>query len=242
MGETYHLRLRASIRDWWATQRTHHSFCRTLGRFFVVLWEFARDSMPEQRRRRYGDIDYDWEYRVDTTSATVTWRDRLVGGFQSPYQPTEPVLFREMLASLAINFSDFTFIDMGSGKGRVLLMASDWSFRRILGVELLPELHRIAMENLLKYRSNSQQCVEMQSICADARQFVFPAEPTVLYLFNPLAEEGLRQLIGNLELSIRRNPRVVYVLYHNPMLEHVFADSTVLKKMSGTHQYSVYRN
>jgi hypothetical protein len=242
MGETHHLRLGASVRDWWATQRTHRSFCRTLSMFFVVLWEFARESTPEQRRRRYGDIDYDWEYRVDTTSATVSWRDHLLGMFQSPYQPTEPVLFREMLGSLAINFSDFTFIDLGSGKGRVLLMASDRPFRRILGVELLPELHRVAMENRLKYQSDSQQCVRIESICADARQFVFPAEPSVLYLFNPLAEEGLRQLLGNLELSIRRNPRVVYVLYHNPALQHVFADSPVLKKISGTHQYSVYKN
>ena len=76
---------------------------------------------------------YDWDYRVDTTSATVGWRERLLGQFHSAYQPTEPALFKEMMAILKIDFQEFTFIDMGSGKGRVLLMAADYPFRRILG-------------------------------------------------------------------------------------------------------------
>ena len=107
--------------------------------FAAELWGFLRDSTPEQRRRRYGDVEYDWDHRVDTTSATVGWRDRLLGVFHSAYQPTEPALFHEMLAALNITFEDFTFIDLGSGKGRALLMASDYPFLRIVGVELLPE-------------------------------------------------------------------------------------------------------
>src|ERR1700731_2648324 len=65
-----------------------------------ALLDFVRDSTPERRRQRYGDADYDWNYRVNTTSATVSWRDRLMGVFHSPYQPTEAELFHEMLATL----------------------------------------------------------------------------------------------------------------------------------------------
>ena len=61
---------------------------------FRNLWRFLRDSTPERRRQRYGDMEYDWEHRVDTTSGTVGWRTRLLGLFHSPYQPTEPVLFK----------------------------------------------------------------------------------------------------------------------------------------------------
>ena len=107
--------------------------------------------MPAQRRRRYGDVEYDWDHRVNTTSATVGWRERLLGQFHSGYQPTEPALFTEMMASLNINFQEFTFIDLGSGKGRVLLMAADYPFRRILGVELFPALHHVAQQNLDAY-------------------------------------------------------------------------------------------
>ena len=57
------------------------------------FWEFLLESTPAQRRIRYGDAEYDWDHRVNTTSATVGWRDRLLGHFHSPYQATEPVIF-----------------------------------------------------------------------------------------------------------------------------------------------------
>src|SRR5204863_528153 len=172
-----------------------------------------------------GYVHYAWDNMVNTTSAIVGWRSRLLGMFHSPYQPTEPALFHEMMDALKVDFREFTFIDVGSGKGRVLLMAADYPFRRIVGIELLPELHHVALDNLRQYQSHTQECVDLQAICGDARTFPFPAEPTVLYLFNPLPEEGLSQVILNLERSLRDQPRPLYLLYHNPLLEHVLANS-----------------
>jgi len=195
--------------------------------------------MPERRRRRYGDVDFDWSHRVDTTSATVGWRDRLLGALHSPYQPTDASLFHEMLEHIKTDFSKFTFLDLGSGKGRVLLIASNYPFRRIVGVELLPELHRIAVKNVRAYNSGLQPCFALECVLGDALDFVFPAEPTVLYLFNPLRESGMEQLASNLAASLRQHPRPFFVLYHNPVLEDVLMRDGSLKKIDGTHQYSV---
>jgi SAM-dependent methyltransferase len=209
--------------------------------FANLIREFLWESTPAQRRRRYGDAEYDWDYRVDTTSATVGWRERLIGQFHSAYQPTEPALFKEMMASLKIDFQEFTFIDIGSGKGRVLLMAADYPFRRILGIELLPALHRVAQQNLSAYKSDSQQCFALETVCGDAREFVFPAEPILLYLFNPLPELALIEVMANLENSLRQFPRVVYLLYHNPLLEHVLAKHPAFTKIGGTPLHSLFR-
>jgi hypothetical protein len=240
-------RLLNTIQAWWKENSARHGFFPTAKRFGSTLWEFVRESTPSRRRQRYGDVDYDWDFRVDTTGATVGWRDRLLGLFHSPYQPTEPALFREMietliktmstLASAKFDFREFTFIDIGSGKARALLMAADYPFRRILGIELLPELHRVAKENIGKYKSDSQQCFAIDCVLGDACNFVFPPEPTVLYLFNPLPECGLVRLIGNLERSLQEHPRPVFVLYHNPLLEPVL--TRVFKRIAGTHQYSI---
>jgi len=213
--------------------------------FISTLWEFVCESTPSRRRQRYGDVDYDWDFRVDTTSATVGWRDRLRGHFHSPYQPTEPTLFREMIESLMklapkINLPEFTFIDIGSGKGRALLMASQYPFRRILGIELLPELQRVATENISRYKSDSQQCFAIDCVLGDGGEFAFPAEPTVLYLFNPLPESELVRMIMNLEQSLRENPRPVFVLYHNPLLEHVVTRNAVFKRIAGAREYSIF--
>ena len=227
---------------WWKQNSAVQGTSRTLRAFVTELGGFLCDSTPEQRRRRYGDVEYDWEHHVDTTSATVGWRDRLLGVFHSPYQPTEPALFHEMLADLNIDFANFTFIDVGSGKGRTLLMASDYPFRRIVGVELLPELNRIAKENLGKCKSEKQKCFRVESRCEDARDFVFPAEPTVLYLFNPLSPTGLTQVVANLEQSLQESNRKVLILYHNPLHHETLSASGHFIRTGGTQQYSIYEN
>jgi SAM-dependent methyltransferase len=231
--------------QWWKYAAKYEGRWRATRRLAAVLWEFVRDSTPERRRLRFGDADYDWDHRVNTTSGAVAWRDRLLGVFHSEYQPTEPGAFQEMLDGLqahtGIDFRDFTFIDLGSGKGRTLLMASDYPFRRIVGVELLPALHRIAVENLGQYTNTAQKCFALEAICGDANDFPFPYEPLLVYMFNPLPESGMRRVRANLEQSLRRHPRPVYVLYHNPLLEHVLSEGGVLRKVVGTNQWSVFR-
>jgi SAM-dependent methyltransferase len=231
----------SSVAGWWRETRSRYGWVRSLYCLSALVLEFCRDSLPSRRRQRYGDVDYDWDHRVDTTSATVGWRERLLGLLHSPYQPTEPALFHEMLANLKIDFSEFVFIDIGSGKGRVLLMAADYPFRRVIGIELLPALHRVAQENIRKYKSESQKCFAIEAICGDVKEFVFPPDSLVLYLFNPLPEPGLLELMAKLGESVRERARPVFVLYHNPLLEHVLARCNWLRKAGGTHQYSVFR-
>lgn len=236
---------------WWKHAAAYEGCLRATRRLLGVLWEFMRDSTPERLRARYGDADYDWDYHVNTTSGAVGRRDRLLGMFHSAYQPTEPVAFHEMLDAVqqnpqqnpaTVNFRDYTFIDLGSGKGRTLLMASDYPFRRIVGVELLPSLHQTAEQNLRQYKSAAQQCFALESICADATTFSFPDEPLVLFLFNPFGEAGMRRVVANLEQSLSVHPRQVYVLYHNPLLDYTLSGSARLRKIGGTDHYSMFTN
>lgn len=244
----------ATARQWWIYAARYEGSVRATRRLLGVLWEFARDSTPERRRLRFGDADYDWDHRVNTTSGAVGWRDRLLGMFHSEYQPTAPEAFREMLDDVqqqlqqrlqptpetALTLRDFTFLDLGSGKGRTLLMASDYPFCRIVGVELLHSLHQIAQENLRLYKSESQKWSALESICADATAFPLPNDPLVIFLFNPFPESGMRKVVANIEQSLRANPRPVYVLYHNPLLEHTLGECALLKKIVGAHQYSLF--
>jgi SAM-dependent methyltransferase len=238
------LKIRRALAGYWKREGERLGWVSASFSLFRKLLEFLRYSTPARLRQRYGDVDYDWDHRVNTTSAAVGWRDRLLGVLHSPYQPTDPALFQEMIADLKkctnLDLAEFTFLDVGSGKGRTLLMASDYPFWRIVGVELLPSLNKIAQENIERYRSESQQCFLLESFCADAVSFALPETPLVIYLFNPLPESGLRQFLRNLELSLRKRPRAVYVLYHNAQLEQVLLESGALCKIAGTHQYSIF--
>jgi hypothetical protein len=251
------------VRDWFVRYRTRHGFFGALRLCAADLWEFARESTPARRRARFGDIDFDCDYRVNTTAAGQSWRTRLralLAG--APYQPTEPALFHEMVRSLQsasqrvpdgpqprdaaasaldFQFEQFTFLDVGSGKGRALLLASDYPFRKITGIELLPEFHAEALQNITKYRSPAQRCFAIELLCANAREIDFASDPLVIYLFNPLPESDLRKTVARLEDSLRAHPRPVYLIYHNPLLEHVLAGSQLLRKIGGTHQYAIYK-
>ena len=200
--------------------------------------ELLRDLTPERRKSRYGDIDFDFDHNVDTSWATISLRTRIrewLCGVQ--YQASEPQLFGEILGSLPVSVEGFTFIDLGSGKGRALLMASDYPFQRIIGVELLAELNAVAAANIGRYKSDRQKCFAIESHAGDARYFEFPAEPVILYLFNPFPKHVLREVLTNLHASLGSAPRPVYVIYHNLMHESVFAQQAWLREVRRTPQW-----
>jgi SAM-dependent methyltransferase len=229
---------RAWLRD---TVRTR-GMVGALRYYMVGCVELLRDLTPARRRSRFGDIDFDFDHGVDTTWATVSLRTRfreLLSGGQ--YQPSEPELFRQILRALPVSPEGFTFIDLGCGKGRTLLMASDFPFRRIEGVELLDEFAAIARQNIARYHGERQRCFALESRQGDARDYVFPGEPTMLYLFNPFPEHVLRTVLSNLRESLATSPRPLYVIYHNLVHERVFVECAWLQAVYRTPQFAIYR-
>lgn len=242
MSAGFPAQLQTAVHRWWTEQRRDNGFASTANLLARELWDFLRDSTPARRRQRYGDMEYDWECRVNTTSGTVGWRERLLGVFHSAYQPTEPSAFREMMAALPISYTDFTFIDIGSGKGRTLLLASEYGFSHIIGVELLPELHRMAEENIRAYCATAHSGAKIESLAIDACEFEFPPTRLVVYLFHPLPEWGFRRVIGNLQASLRQFPREIWVVYHNPLLEKVLSASNQIERVGGGEHFCIYRS
>ncbi len=107
-----------------------------------ATWDALLEMLPSRRKARFGDLDYDWERSVDTTRSSVSFRTQFFTGLTArPYFASEPWLFEQIMQAMPIDLSKFTFIDLGAGKGRALLMASDYLFQKIIGVEFMPELH-----------------------------------------------------------------------------------------------------
>jgi SAM-dependent methyltransferase len=241
------LSLTTAFATWWHRERAEVGTLPCLRRLVAITYEFLRDSIPDRRRQRYGDIDYDWDHRVNTTGAALPWRTRLLGLLNSIYQPIAPQQFREIMSTLFAHlepdtdFSQFTFIDIGAGKGRALLLASEFAFRRAIGVELLPELVEIARENAREFERRGMPC-GIELVCEDATNFDFPAEPAVVFLFNPLPQAALQTLIQNLERSLHQNPRPVYVAYANPIFEQIIGNTKWLNRIGGSDQCLLFRS
>jgi hypothetical protein len=106
-------------------------------------------------------------------------------------------------------------------------------------------LHRTAEDNIRVWQSSArtgstQRCGQIEAVLADAREFEFPEEPQVLYFFNPLPERAFSEVIERLTNSLARAPRPIWIVYHNPLLEHVLSRSVALGRVDGTEQFAVY--
>lgn len=105
---------------------------------------------------------------------------------------------------------EFTFVDLGSGKGRALLVASRCEFRAIVGVELVADLCRFAMMNSAVFPGvNGRITVQMH----DATTVAYSDGPLLVFLFHPFLKTVLRRVLANLEKQLRKTPRVCFLLY-----------------------------
>lgn len=197
-------------------------------------------------RGHAGQNEFDLQHGVET-STRVHMTDLDIDSpnwiYAGGYWPTPPQVIQEMLSGLRIQYGDFVFVDLGSGKGRVLLSASEFPFRRIVGVEFSSELHAIAQENIRRYKSATQKCRDITSVCMDFTQFQLPPEPLVVFAYNPASEQIMATLAGNLMRSLKENPREIWVLYVSPTYD-VFdsGEPLNLKRIKSTDKYSVYTN
>jgi SAM-dependent methyltransferase len=110
---------------------------------------------------------------------------------------------------------EFTFIDVGAGMGRAVLLAAQLPFRRVVGVELNPTLARIARKNLAVIRASGRALAPMKIVCGDAVEFRLPAGPCVAFLFNPFGAPVMRRLLASWRKSLAGRPRGLDLLYVN---------------------------
>jgi SAM-dependent methyltransferase len=123
------------------------------------------------------------------------------------------------------DYSQYTFIDMGSGKGRVLFVAAEYPFRKVIGVEFSNALHDDALANLKRYKFPRRRCADIEPVHVDARDFEFPNDNLVIYLFNPFGPEVMEKMLANLERSLETHPRhaIVVMLWpdHSDVVERM---------------------
>jgi SAM-dependent methyltransferase len=173
-------------------------------------------------QRRY----FDWRHNVRTmgdvevSDMDPVSDDTALAGF---YHPTHPRAARRILSMLPVSdHSKYTFIDLGSGKGLMLLLAAEYPYAAIRGVEFSRKLHDVAAHNIATYRNPRQRCFEVQSVNIDARDYEFPATPLVVYLFNSFRHELLARVLHNLDASLGTSPRDALVVYLNPLDAYLF--------------------
>jgi SAM-dependent methyltransferase len=116
---------------------------------------------------------------------------------------------------------EFTFVDMGAGMGRAVLLASELPFKAVVGVELHPQLDRIARRNLAVWRKAGRARAPMKMVCGDAVEFEWPPGPCLAFLFNPFGAVVMRRLLKQMRTSFKGRAGELDILYVNNEQERV---------------------
>jgi SAM-dependent methyltransferase len=160
-----------------------------------------RKQRREAARR---DLAFDREHGVET--AGIIRLDELP--FESGnklhgirYEPITPEAFHGVLYRIDLGDRDLTFVDLGSGKGRAVLLASLYPFRRVIGVEFSPELTEVARRNVQRFRHSGQRCSEIELLCVDAADYEFPTDPLLVYSYNSFERPLMQRVLAKLGAS-----------------------------------------
>lgn len=155
------------------------------------------------------------------------------------YAGSQPSVMRQALATLP-DVGGATFIDLGCGKGRGLVVASELPFARVIGVDMSEPLVAIARRNASIVRRQCPARPPIDAIVGDASRFALPSGDLVIYLYHPFDATLMTHVVSGIDAALAAEPRRLFVVYCNPVAGHCFDASPRLTRcFAETIPYSV---
>ncbi len=155
------------------------------------------------------------------------------------YEPTPVEQAQALLDASPLRPQRATFVDLGAGMARVVLLAARRPFRAVIGVEISPALVEIARENLATARDPQRAARDVKVVRADAATYAFPRGDLVVYLYNPFRAPVLRDVLDN--LCSAAEAREVVLLYHTAVERDTVASNAAFELLGDLGFGLVYR-
>lgn len=191
---------------------------------------------------------FDLRYGTDTARIISLSAMKIVGSNQSRAtwaESTQQRPFRHLIRQLHLPCKG-DFVDLGSGKGKVLLLASQYPFGKVVGIEFAEELCAISRENIRRYTKKVQLQSEIEVINTDAADYRFSGREEVIYIANPFDRTILDRVLENIIESLNSNDRPLWIIYntaiHRSVLDNCTCFETILEMSSGGHDFVVYHH
>jgi predicted RNA methylase len=188
---------------------------------------------------------FDWKYQIDTKT-WVSHEDLIaendLAKYSGHYQPNCALLVKKVLKRLQPPKHQ-TFVDLGSGKGRIMILAAEYGFQKVKGVELSTNLSAITESNVKSYKTKTGNVADISVFNKDATSFEFEATDSVLFMYNPFNGVIFEKVINNIKLSLERHPRQLTIIYMLPTEKEII-ESTLefssIQHFTWNEHYTIY--
>jgi len=149
----------------------------------------------------------------------------------SAYGGSQPSIVRRTLHALP-EHARYAFMDIGCGKGRPLVVASEFPFRRIVGVELSSMLAAIGRANAAAVTTRHPDRTPIEVDVGDATAVDAPADRVVYFLYHPFGRGLIEAFLRNVERHLDGPVEHAFIVYYNPVHGEVMDESARLVRWS----------
>src|SRR5205823_2569252 len=157
----------------------------------------------------------EWSYSVHT-EAVLSQAELGFGTSEfHDYSASDWRYLRKILRRLHLDYGSHVFVDYGAGMGRALILASGLPFKRVIGVEISPQLAQIAEQNIKKAR-RKLACPDIRVVNTDATAFAIEPEMSIFYFNNSIHGHALEAVLNAIRASIVANPRSIRLICQLP--------------------------
>jgi SAM-dependent methyltransferase len=181
---------------------------------------------------RYRSHPFDQINGVDTSGVFPTellQTKDVTSDLINAYVGSQPSITRGSLSTLP-DIKAYTFVDLGCGKGRVVIIGSEFPFQDIVGIELSPKLARIAQSNVVKIHRQFPGRPPIRIIAGNALDNLLTNGKIVFYLYNSFGRELMSQLVHKIESALLSTLEHVFIVYHNPVWGSLLDASPALRR------------
>ena len=128
------------------------------------------------------------------------------------YGPVNGWAFRKILKDLSLPHR-LHFVDLGAGLGRPCILAAEYGFEKVIGVELAPELCRVARENIASCRLPERSKSRIDIIEGDILDYCEHTEDDVFFVYRPFSHQLFRRVCGKLAERAARQEKAVLIIH-----------------------------
>lgn len=195
-------------------------------------------------------VDMGFDARYGTDTARRIPREQIATNSENivhcvNYGASKAMPFMKLMRTLKLP-QEGVFVDLGSGKGRAVMLATKYGFRKVIGIEFSGALCDAARANLEKFLRKCPSRSQVEIVESDVTKYQFNDEETVFFMLDPFNAPVLTEVLRNIRVSVGRKPRTIWLIYSVPREQHII-DQAGLFTQNQLHvvvgaEFRVYSN